>query len=152
MAQVFTDGCGDTHFYPLHKKKEAGQALREMVRMNGAMTELVTDGASEEGVKMGQSETTWRKVIEDFLIKNTLSEPYSQWQNKAEGEIREIKRRTWKELLVIRAPKRLRCFLGQSIAARRRLTTLNFPRLHGRVPAKRRLGFTPDISAEAQFS
>ena len=120
--------------------------------MNGAMAGLVTDGASEKGAKMGQNKTTWRKVIEDFLVKHKLSGPYSQWRNKAEGEIREINRRMWKELLVTRAPKRLWCFLRQNIAARRRLIALNIPRLHGRVPAERRLGFTPGISAEAQFS
>jgi hypothetical protein len=151
MAQVFTDGRGDTHFYPLRKKKEAGEALKQMIQDNGAMRELVTDGASEEGAKMAQSLTLWRKVVEDFFIQQSLSEPYSQWQNRAEAEIREIKRSMWRELLVTKAPKRLWCFCGQSVAARRRLSALTFAGLEGRVPAEKRLGMTPDISAHAQF-
>ena len=152
MAQVFTDGRGDTHFYPLKKKKEAGLALKEMIQDNGAMRELVTDGAKEEGANMSQSDTLWRQVVEDFFIKQSLSEPHSQWQNRAESEVRELKRGMWREFLYMKAPKRLWCFCGESIAARRRLSALTFASLQGRVPAERRLGNTPDISAHAQFA
>ena len=151
MAQVFTDGQGDTHFLPFKKKKEAGETLKQWVQDNGAMRELVTDGAREEGATMQQSTTLWRKVVEDFFIKQSLSEPYSQWQNRAEAEIREMKRSIWRELLATNAPKRLWCYCGESVAARRRLSALTFAKLDGRVPAEKRLGMTPDISAHAQF-
>ena len=149
-AQVFTNGLGDTHVYPMKRKKEAGYALKSFILDNGAPTELLTDNAKEEG-QHGASETVWNKLCEDFMIKLLSCAPYSQFQNRAEQEIRELKRGTWKFLRMKRAPKRLWCFCAVWYSGVRRLTALDIYRLQGRVPAEARLGNTPDISEFAQF-
>jgi hypothetical protein len=48
-AQVFTDGVGFTHAYPMKKKSEAGDRLEKLLRTLQTIPEaIVTDGAGEE--------------------------------------------------------------------------------------------------------
>lgn len=149
-GQVFTDGRGDTHFYPIHKKREAGFTLKKFILENGAPSALVTDYAKEEG-QNGAKNTTWNKLVEDYMIRSSATEPYSHWQNRAESEIRELKRGTYRHLRRTRTPKRLWCYCMEWYAAVRRLTALDIWSLQGRVPEERRVGDTPDISEYAQF-
>ncbi len=149
-GQVFTDGMGDTHIYPLRRKREAGHALKSFIMEHGAFSELLTDQALEEGQRTA-SDTLWNKLIDDYMIKLLSTAPYSQFQNRAESEIRELKRGTFKFLRAKKTPKRLWCYCAEWYAAVRRFTALDFWALDGRVPAERRLGNTPDISEHAQF-
>jgi hypothetical protein len=75
-------------------------------------------------------------------IKQKFSEPYSQWQNCAESEIRELKR-------VIR--RMMWDYCGQWAAAIRRRTALDLPTLNGMTPEESIHGRSVDISAYAQF-
>ena len=149
-GQLFTNGLGDTFIYPLRKKREAGHGLKSFILENGAMKTLITDNAKEEG-KQGAHDTLWNQLVDDFMIQHLTTAPYSQFQNRAESEIREIKRGTWKFLRLKKAPKRLWCFCSMWYAGVRRLTALDIYRLEGRTPAENRLGNTPDISEYAQF-
>ena len=149
-GQVFTNGLGDTFMYPLRKKREAGHGLKSFILENGAMQTLITDNAKEEG-KHGAHDTLWNNLVDDYMIRHLTTAPYSQYQNRAESEIRELKRGTWKFLRLKKAPKRLWCFCAGWYAGVRRLTALDIFRLGGRVPAEKRLGNTPDISEYAQF-
>jgi hypothetical protein len=48
-AQVFTDGVGFTHTYPMKKKLEAGDRLEKLLRTLQTIPEaIVTDGVGEE--------------------------------------------------------------------------------------------------------
>ena len=149
-GQLFTNGLGDTFIYPLRKKREAGHALKSFILENGSVETLITDNAKEEG-KQGAYDTLWNKLVDDYMIRHLTTAPYSQFQNRAEAEIRELKRGTWKFLRLKRAPKRLWCFCAGWYAGVRRLTALDIYRLQGRTPAESRLGSTPDISEYAQF-
>jgi len=152
MGQVFTDGRGDTHFYPMRtRKREAGFSLKTFILENGAPAQLRTDYAKEEGQGMDVKETLWNKIVDDFMIHLSSSEPYSHWQNLCESEIREVKRSTYRFLRRTNTPKRLWCYCAEWYAGVRRLTALDIHSLKGRVPEERRVGDTPDISEYAQF-
>jgi hypothetical protein len=86
-AQVFMDGVGFTHAYPMKKKLEAGDRLEKLLRTLQTIPEvIVTDGAGEE---IGGD---WNQTIDKYRIHGKRTEPYSPWQNRAEREIRELKK------------------------------------------------------------
>jgi hypothetical protein len=70
--QVFTDGQGDTHFYPIHKKQEARFSLKKFILENGAPSALVTDYAKEEGQNNAKN-TTWNKLVDDYMIRSSAT-------------------------------------------------------------------------------
>ena len=86
MGQIFVNDIGFTRFMPMKMKSEAGYALSEFIQDVGIPASLHTDDAKE--LTLG----TWRKTRLDHAIKQTLTEPHSPWQNRAEGAIRELKR------------------------------------------------------------
>jgi hypothetical protein len=102
VVQVSTDGQGYALFYPLKSKALAWTTVKSVISdMNAIPQTVVTDGAMEE--TGGQ----WKKEMQHFRIVQRYSEPYSQWQNRAEGEIREIKRVIRRTIQRQQAPKRL---------------------------------------------
>ena len=144
-AQVFTNGRGFDHFYPLKSKGLVGTALMSLVQDAGIPQTLVTDNAPEE---IGGD---FEAICHRFHIKQKQTVPYSPWSNLAEASIREMKVGIRRAMRRSRAPKRLWCYCGEWIAAIRRLTALDIPQLDGRVPQEEALGSTPDISQYAQF-
>ena len=146
VAQVFTNGRGSDHFYPMTGKGMAGpDALMPFVREVGIPQTIVTDNAPEE------IDGEFGKICRKFRIKQEQTVPYSPWSNLAESTIRELKVKIRRTLRRSKAPKRLWCFCGKWVAAIRRLTALDMPQLQGRVPEEDVLGSTPDISQYAQF-
>ena len=144
-AQVFSDGKGFTRFYPMERKREAGEKLYRFVTDVGIPQELITDGAKEE------TESRWKDVCKEFRIISRTTEPYSPWQNRAEAEIREMKKGMLRIQRKTGSPKRLWCYLGEWYQHVRSLTAGDNPVLNGRSPTERVRGNTPDISEYAQF-
>ena len=138
-AQLMTNGKGYTHSYPMKAKSEAPDALMDFIHESGVPTWLVVDNAPE------QNHARWNKIQREFHIQQTNTEPYSPWQNRAEGEIRELKKMIKRLMLHCISPK-CWCFAGELVAAIRRLTALDHPLLRGRVPHEVVHGDTPDIS------
>ena len=145
-AQVFTDGYGYDKFYPLKTKADASRGLLGFIQESGVPGWLISDGALEQRTRH------WQDVVRDYQIRQTLTEPYSPWQNKAESSIRAIKRGIRRFMQAEGSPKRTWCFCGEWYAGTRRLTAHDTPVLNGRVPAERVDGDTPDISMYVQFS
>ena len=144
-AQVFTNGLGYDLFYPLKREADAADALNEVIRTVGVPKELISDGAKAE------VQGRFAAVANEYRIKQRRTEPYSGWQNRAEGAIREIKKGIKRATLRARSPKRLWDFCGEWVAGIRRLTAHDIPALQGRVPTEAIEGNTPDISEYAQF-
>ena len=145
-AQVWTDGEGFSLFYPIKGKKLAHTTVHLMVHdLNAIPTVVITDGALEE------TGGPWREEMQHFRIKQKHSEPYSQWQNKAESEIRELKRMIRRAMQKANAPKRLWDYCGLWVAAIRRRTALDMTGLEGRTPEENIHARIVDISAYAQF-
>jgi hypothetical protein len=80
-AQVFTDGYGYDKFYPLKSKADASRGLLGFFQESGVPGWLISDGALEQRTRH------WQEVVRDYQIRQTLTEPYSPWQNKAESSI-----------------------------------------------------------------
>jgi transposase len=70
-------------------KSEANNGLLDFINNDGIPEWLVVDGAIEQG---GGQNTAWRSSLKIYHIKQTYMKPYSPWQNRAEGEIQEMKR------------------------------------------------------------
>jgi hypothetical protein len=101
----------------MKSKSEAPSTVSKMVHDMKAIPEVVvTDGAAEERGKAFQDEV--RKI----RSRSHWSEPYSQWQNRAEREIQELKKAIKRATIRGRSPKRLWCYCGEWVAAIRRQT------------------------------
>ena len=145
-AQNWTDGKGYTLFYPMRAKSEAPSTVARMVQDMKAIPEvIVTDGAMEERGRAFEAEV--RKI----RSKHHVTEPYSQWQNRAEREIQELKKSIKRTTIRSRSPRRLWCYCGEWVAAIRRLTAHDNPALNGLTAEEHVHARTPDISAYAMF-
>lgn len=145
-AQDWTDGKGYTLFYPMKSKSEAYTTIPKMVHdMNAIPHIIVSDGAKEESSQRWSKELRLLRAIQHF------TEPYSQWQNRAEADIREIKKLIRKFTRRTGSPKRLWDYLGQYVAALRRKTAHDIPELDGRTPEENIHARVVDISAYCQF-
>lgn len=85
-AQVFVTTEGYSKAYPMKSKAEAGDKLNEFIKSIGIPEHIITDNAGEE------SGGSWERVCKYYLLKQTFMEPHSPWQNRAEYEIRELKK------------------------------------------------------------
>jgi hypothetical protein len=71
-AQVFTDGVGFTHAYPMKKKSEARDRLEKLLRTLQMIPEaIIRDGAGEE------ISGDWKQTIDKYRIQDKCTEPYS---------------------------------------------------------------------------
>ena len=146
VAQVWTDGNGYCLFFPLKSKAKAPSTIAEMIRyVRGIPEVVVSDGAKEVTGKM------WTDEINNYRMRHHITEPHSQWQNKAEAEIREVKRMIKHHMYKSQCPKRFWCYCGQWVAAIRRFLAHNMPNLEGTNPYERIHARTADISEYVQF-
>ena len=100
-AQITTNGDGYTKFFPLKTKADAFLGLADLVINEGIPEVLITDGSKEQASK------EWIALTRKHEIKEKKTEPYSPWQNQAELEVREIKRKIRSLTLATKSPKRL---------------------------------------------
>jgi hypothetical protein len=84
-AQVFTDGSGFDHFYPIDTKGDAQEALLDHIKEVAIPQTLVLDGSKEQ--QLGKLKDMCRK----YHNRRQFTVPYSPWQNLAEASIRELK-------------------------------------------------------------
>jgi hypothetical protein len=146
-AQVFTDGIGLTHAFPMKKKSEAGDRLEKLIRTLQTILEaIVTDGAGEE---IGGD---WKRTIDKYRIQDKCTEPYSPWQNRAEREIRELKKATRQILHSSKAPPRVWCFALEWVTEIRRHNVHDIAALNERTPFKHYMGHTRNITALCTYS
>ena len=107
MDQLLTDGKGDTHMYTMKRKSQVGSTLMSFIQNVGVSRYLVCDGAKEG--TLGEWEETQKK----FRIIQHTSEAYSQWQNRAEYGIGDLKRMMSYHRRQSNCPKQIWCYLGK---------------------------------------
>jgi hypothetical protein len=142
-AQVFSDGSGFDHFYPIDTKGDAHEALLDHIKEVAIPQTLVSDGSKEQ--QLGKFKTMCRK----YHIRRQYTLPHSPWLNLAKASIRELKAGIRQTMRRTRSPKALWCYCGKWVAAIRRLTDM--PKLEDRTPTEKALGSTPDILQYCQF-
>ena len=74
-----------SHF-PMLLKSQAHNTLQDLCERYGVPAQVHTDNANEE------TKGAWVRVCREFLIKQTVTEPYSPWQNRCERAIQECKK------------------------------------------------------------
>lgn len=145
-AQIFVNNLNYSKFIPMTSKSMAGHALSECFEDVGVPTELHTDGAKE--LTMGH----WKRVREkQGGIRQTVSEPLSQWQNRAESEIKEIKKQVGRTMSRTKASKRLWDYCGVYVSETRSRTAHPLYDLKGRTPIEHVTGDTPDIAEWLEY-
>ncbi len=142
-GQIFTNGKF-VHFEPMKRKSEAGTALIDFTHDVGVPRKLVFDGAKEQ---VGP-QTEFMKCVRRNHIDWRATEPYSHWQNQAEGMIREI-RKDWRRARTKHnIPRRLWDY-GMAHTCKIRQMTARGP--DWRTPYEEITGETPDISEWIDF-
>ncbi len=146
MGQIFINDIGYTYFVPMKAKSDASHALIEFIQDIGLPSMMHTDDAKE--LTAGK----WSDICRTHGIKQTQTEPYSPFQNRAEVNIRELKKRTRRLMHQTRTPKRLWDFCAKYVAELRCLTAQPLYSLHGRTPFELVTGNTPDITEYISFN
>jgi len=145
-AQIFVNNIDFCRLIPMRRKAEAGDALVEFIQDIGIPSEMHNDDAKEQ--TLGK----WKQTMQKFQIKQTLSQPYSPWQVRAEGCIHEIKKSVRRLMQNTKAPKCLWDYCAVYACEIRSLTAHPHFALQGRTPYEMVTGKTPDISEYVEFS
>jgi hypothetical protein len=115
-GSVYTNGLGYDRFNPWQSKGQHAETIMRFIHDVGVPQTLINDNAKEE-VK-GRAKAICNKY--QLKIKTTV--PYSQWQNKAEASIREIKKNVRRTLRHTNTPLKLWSYCTKWCAAVQRLT------------------------------
>jgi hypothetical protein len=99
-AQVYTNKFEWTQLYPMKSKKDAHETLSALFVESGVPQVLITDDAPE------LVKDEFRRKALEAGCQTKVCEPYSPWQNRAEGSIRELKRGIRKDMLSESSPKK----------------------------------------------
>jgi hypothetical protein len=145
-AQVFTDGYNFSRVYPMRAKGDAPHALMLFIHEVGVPKTLLSDLALEE------TRGEWAKIVKQYHIDHRTTEARTPWQNRAEAEIRELKKMVRRVLKQVKAPAELWCFAIKWVARIRSLTAHDTMLLNTRISEERITGRTPDISEYAHHS
>jgi hypothetical protein len=146
VAQIWTDGNGYCLFFPLASKAQAPATIKPLMQhLKGIPEVVISDGAREV------NSLKWNAEINNYRVHHHVTEPHSQWQNKAEAEIREVKRMIKHHMYKSKCPKRFWCYCGEWISAIRRFIAHNIPALAGTNPYELIHARTADISEYVQF-
>ena len=125
-AHLIGNGIGFAHFTPMESKADAFLSLDGFIRTHGVMETLVVDNDPTMAFK------EWKHTVREFRINQKNTEPYSPWQNKAELDVREVKRGIRRFKRRTNSPRRLWCFLGELVTALRGFTAYESSKLQGR--------------------
>ena len=103
VAQFYTDVQGFVHIDPHTYKSIARITLENLTKNIVIPNTIIYNGDPVQVIP----NSYFQKTIRKCKIRGHQCEPYSQWLNRAEDSIRELKRR-WKRLMINhRAPKRI---------------------------------------------
>ena len=125
----------------MKSKGETHKALSKVFKQVGVPTNLITDNAWEV---MKQAKFTQK--CKDPVCHQRTSGPHSQWQDLAEGCIRELKCKTSRDMIEQSSPKPLWNYCLELQSRIRSHSALTMYNLNGVVPETKLMGSTSDIS------
>jgi hypothetical protein len=145
MAQLFVNDIKFIRIMPMKCKSDAANALLELIQDIGILASLHCDGAIE--LQHGK----WQTIFQDYGIRQTLTEPYSPWQNRAEVNIWEAKKTIQRLMQCSKTPLPLWDYCATYVGEIISLTSNDFYVLHGHAPYEVVTGNTPDITKYDEF-
>jgi hypothetical protein len=101
MAQIYSTSFGWARAHPMKCKGEAHETLSLMFHRDGVPPTMVTDGLKE------QTLGDFQRKLQEADCHLRVTEPYSPWQQAAEGCIHEIKRGSSRKMISTGSPKPL---------------------------------------------
>jgi transposase len=140
-AQIFATSFGWTRVYLMMKKSKAHFGLQTLFKREGAPITIVMDGSREQ--TLGE----FRKKAREAGCRIKQTEPYSPWQNAAEGAIRELKKGAGRKAAKSHSPEKLWDHCLELEGMIRSHTCLEHHELQGQVPETLISGQTADISS-----
>ena len=121
-------------------KGDAHEGLSLMAQRDGVPPTLIMDGSKEQTLGL------FRKKARLMGCRIKQTEPYSPWQNAAEGTIRELKKATARKMTQQHSPLKLWDHCLELTAYQRSNTSNDNFELEGEVPETILSGQTADIS------
>jgi hypothetical protein len=145
-CQVFATNFGWARAHPLKQKGEAHEALSFMLKHEGIPPKMILDGSKE------QVKGNFRHKLKEVNCHMRVTEPYSPWQQAAEGCIRELKSEVSRKMIRTGAPKLLwdHCIELEGLICPH--TTDDIYAMGGEVPETIMKGRTADISQIYKFA
>ena len=119
------------------------ETLNLFLSRYGIPEALISDGAK------AYTGGAFKKVARQCHLK--LTDLYSPWQNRAESEIREVKRLAGRWMVKTRSPRRLWDHCLELASLVQSHTALDIYKLQGQVPETIMMGETADISFICEF-
>jgi len=101
MAQLYINDLAFTKVYPMKLKSDIGDTLQTFIHDVGIPHSIHSDNAPQ--LMHGK----FKRLCKDYGINTTYTEPYSPWQNRAEGGIRELKHHVQRKMNSKNVPSRL---------------------------------------------
>ena len=139
-AIIYSNKQGFIKIYPMESKSQAHETFSTFIHEVGIPHEIHADGAGE--LIKGE----FRKKLNKYEVRSTVTEPYSPWQNDAERKIKAVKVLGRYFMQSTNTPIRLWDYAYQyaaNVISRTAMNTID--PLH-RTPYEHVMGHTPDIS------
>ena len=145
-SQIFGTSFGWARAYPMQAKSQAPEALRLLFRHVGVPPRIIADHSKEQHSK------EFLKVCREADCHKQRLEPYSQWGNAAEINVRELKRASARKMMSTNSPKKLWDHSLELEAIVRSHTAHDHFGLDGEVPETLMTGRPGDISHICEYS
>ncbi len=145
MAQAYATSFGWARAHPMKPKGDAHETLSLVFQRNGVPLTMVTDDSKE------QTKGEFRCKLKEADCHPRVTEPYSPWQQAAEGCIRELKRGSSRKMIKTGSPKCLWEHCLELKAYVHSCTSNDIYMTAGQVPETIMSGNTTNISHIADF-
>jgi len=145
-AQIYSTSFGWCRAYSMTAKGEAHESLSLLFHRDGVPPMMVFDGSKE------QTLGNFKRKLREADCHARQTEPYSPWQNAAEGCIRELKRGVSRKMMKTGSPKVLWDHCIELEALIRSNTSNDIYMTNGEVPETIMTGDTADISHICEFA
>ena len=146
-CQVFGNKKMFCEAYPIAKKSDCNDALKQFIREYGAPDSMITDGSKEQALKGSKFQATLRKNNVIGIVTQT----YRPNQNPCETVIRELRKRWYRGIFRTNCPRALWNYGLPHFAKLMQVTASNAAGLNGKTPLGDLTGETPDISQYLDF-
>ncbi len=144
-AQIYATSFGWARAHPMTRKGEAHETLSLVFHWDGVLPTMIFDGSKE------QTTADFKRKLREADYHGRQTEPYSPWQQAAEGCIRELKRGTSRKMIKTGSPKTLWDHCLELEALIRSSTSNDIDMTNGEVPETIMTGSTADISHISEF-